>query len=85
MLANDDIMMLLEPGSHESTFGGNPLGTAVATAALDLLVEENLAENSYKMGEMLRKELSITLSKDLVQCIRGKGLLNGIVINPSNL
>ncbi len=67
-------------GEHGSTFGGNPLACRVATEALKVLVEENLIENSRKMGEILRQELN-TLPKGLVSEVRGRGLFNAIVIN----
>ncbi|TMW50668.1 hypothetical protein DOY81_004236 [Sarcophaga bullata] len=80
VLSNDDIMLCIKPGEHGSTYGGNPLGCKVAMAALDVLLEEKLAENADKMGALLRKELA-TLPKDVVSVVRGKGLLNAIVIN----
>ncbi|XP_033160587.1 ornithine aminotransferase, mitochondrial [Drosophila mauritiana] len=80
VLCNDQVMLCIKPGEHGSTYGGNPLGCRVAMAALEVLQEENLAENAFKMGELLRKELS-TLPKDVVSVVRGKGLLNAIVIN----
>lgn len=83
VLCNDDIMMTIKPGEHGSTYGGNPLGCKVALAALKVLVDENLAENAEKMGQKLREELQ-TLPKDVVSIVRGKGLLNAIVINKSN-
>lgn len=82
VLCNDDIMLSIKPGEHGSTYGGNPLGCKVAIAALEVLQEENLAENANKMGALLRKELS-TLPKEIVSVVRGKGLLNAIVINSS--
>ncbi|EDW49811.1 ornithine aminotransferase, mitochondrial [Drosophila sechellia] len=80
VLCNDQVMLCIKPGEHGSTYGGNPLGCRVAMAALEVLQEEKLAENAFKMGELLRKELS-TLPKDVVSVVRGKGLLNAIVIN----
>lgn len=80
VLCNDDIMLCIKPGEHGSTYGGNPLGCKVAMAALEVLLEENLAENAFKMGALLRKELS-TLPKEIVPVVRGKGLLNAIVID----
>lgn len=82
VLANDDIMLCIKPGEHGSTYGGNPLGCKVAMAALEVLQEEKLAENAEKMGQLLRSELS-KLPKDVVSVVRGKGLLNAIVINAS--
>eukprot|EP00094_Tigriopus_californicus_P010397 TCALIF_10029-PA protein Name:"Similar to Oat Ornithine aminotransferase, mitochondrial (Drosophila melanogaster)" AED:0.36 eAED:0.36 QI:0/0/0/1/1/1/4/0/453 len=79
-LANNDVMGLLQPGQHGSTYGGNPLACKVAMAALEVLVEEKLAQNAEKLGTILRSELE-TLPKDIVTTVRGKGLLNAIVIN----
>ncbi|KAH8410732.1 hypothetical protein KR222_001817 [Zaprionus bogoriensis] len=80
VLCNDEVMLCIKPGEHGSTYGGNPLGCRVAMAALEVLQEEKLAENAYKMGELLRSELS-KLPKDIVSVVRGKGLLNAIVIS----
>ncbi|BFF97154.1 ornithine aminotransferase mitochondrial [Drosophila madeirensis] len=80
VLCNDQVMLCIKPGEHGSTYGGNPLGCRVAMAALEVLQEEKLAENAYKMGELLRNELG-QLPKDVVSVVRGKGLLNAIVIN----
>ncbi|XP_034480892.1 ornithine aminotransferase, mitochondrial [Drosophila innubila] len=80
VLCNDDVMLCIKPGEHGSTYGGNPLGCRVAIAALEVLQEERLAENAFKMGQLLRSELS-KLPKDIVSVVRGKGLLNAIVIN----
>lgn len=83
VLADDFIMMNIKPGEHGSTYGGNPLACAVAMAALDVLKEENLAENAEKMGQLLRAKLE-QLESPHIQTIRGKGLLNAIVINHPN-
>ncbi|RZF42288.1 hypothetical protein LSTR_LSTR003906 [Laodelphax striatellus] len=80
VLANDDVMLCIKPGEHGSTYGGNPLGCRVAMAAVQVLIEERLADNADKMGQILRDELS-TLPKDIVPVVRGRGLLNAIVIN----
>ncbi|KAH8258673.1 hypothetical protein KR038_003676 [Drosophila bunnanda] len=80
VLCNDQVMLCIKPGEHGSTYGGNPLGCRVAMAALEVLQKENLSENAFKMGALLRKELS-ELPKDVVSVVRGKGLLNAIVIN----
>ncbi|KAH8370520.1 hypothetical protein KR093_003849 [Drosophila rubida] len=80
VLSNDEVMLCIKPGEHGSTYGGNPLGCRVAIAALEVLQEEKLAENAYKMGQLLRDELS-KLPKDVVSVVRGKGLLNAIVIS----
>lgn len=84
VLCNDDVMLCIKPGEHGSTYGGNPLGCKVAMAALEVLQEEKLSENAEKMGNILRKELS-QLPKEVVSVVRGKGLLNAIVINSSEL
>jgi ornithine--oxo-acid transaminase len=82
VLANDSVMLTIKPGMHGSTFGGNPLACAVAMAALDVVVQENLAENAMKMGELFRRGLEdIALNSDLITTVRGKGLLNAIVID----
>ncbi|KAM7072666.1 ornithine aminotransferase, mitochondrial isoform 3-T4 [Molossus nigricans] len=79
VLCDDDIMLTIKPGEHGSTYGGNPLGCRVAIAALEVLEEENLAENAERMGAILRNEL-MKLPSDIVTAVRGKGLLNAIVI-----
>ncbi len=82
VLANDHIMEVITPGSHGSTFGGNPVAAAVSTAALEVIKEENLAQNAQELGELFREELNKFISTcDLVVKVRGKGLLNAIVIN----
>ena len=82
VLANDDIMLCIKPGEHGSTYGGNPLACAVATEAIKVLVEENLAANAAKMGELFQNKLK-TLSHPLVKAIRGRGLLIAMEINDS--
>ncbi|MBT8234212.1 MAG: ornithine--oxo-acid transaminase, partial [Saprospiraceae bacterium] len=82
VLANDDIMMCIKPGEHGSTFGGNPLACAVAIAALEVVKNENLAENAMALGKVFRSRMQSLVEKsDLVKLVRGKGLLNAIVIN----
>ncbi|MDT0540221.1 ornithine--oxo-acid transaminase [Croceitalea sp. P059] len=82
VLANDDIMEVIKPGNHGSTFGGNPLACAVAMAALEVVKEEQLAENAFKLGELFRSEMNkLIQDSSLVSLVRGKGLLNAIVIN----
>ena len=82
VLADNDIMMVIQPGQHGSTFGGNPLAARVAIAALEVVRIEKLAENAQRLGEIFRKEMQrIIDSSDLVHMVRGKGLLNAIVIN----
>ncbi|XP_055705328.1 ornithine aminotransferase, mitochondrial [Phlebotomus papatasi] len=80
VLADDEVMLTIKPGEHGSTYGGNPLGCKVAMSALQVLLEENLAENAAVLGQRLRDGLSV-LPKDVVSIVRGKGLLNAIVIN----
>ena len=82
VLANNEIMDVIKPGQHGSTFGGNPLASAVAIAALKVIEEENLAENAEKLGNIFRKELhEFANNNDLIKLVRGKGLLNAILIN----
>ena len=82
VLADDDIMLCIKAGEHGSTFGGNPLACKVAQSALEVIIEEDLAKNAAELGEVFRSELSERLSDNkLVKLIRGKGLLNAIVIN----
>lgn len=82
VLANNEIMNVIKPGQHGSTFGGNPLACAVAVAALDVVLEDKLAENAEKMGQIFRAEIEkIIAETDLVNSVRGKGLLNAILIN----
>ncbi len=82
VLADDDVMLCIKPGEHGSTFGGNPLACAVATAALEVVKDEKLAENAYKLGIIFRERMNKLIEKtDLVTLVRGKGLLNAIVIN----
>lgn len=82
-LANDDIMLNIRPGEHGSTFGGNPLAAAVATTALQVLVDEKMAENAEKQGQVFRKRMTqIQQKTNIVSAVRGKGLLNAIVIEP---
>ncbi|MFY8109654.1 MAG: ornithine--oxo-acid transaminase [Bacteroidia bacterium] len=83
VLANDEIMLTIKPGEHGSTYGGNPLACAVATAALEVLKEENLAENAQKMGEIFRARMEDLMKRSsLVSLVRGRGLLNAIIIKP---
>jgi len=82
VLANDNIMNVIKPGNHGSTFGGNPVAAAVAMAALDVVRDEDLAQKAYDLGELFRAELNKYIATtDLVSLVRGKGLLNAIVIN----
>lgn len=82
VLANDEIMLTIKPGQHGSTFGGNPIAARVAIAALEVVKDEKLAENAQRMGELFRKEMNRIIEKtDLVVKVRGKGLLNAIIVN----
>lgn len=83
VLADDEIMLVIRPGEHGSTFGGNPVAAKVAVAALEVLKDEKLSENAEEMGELFRSELA-KISSGMIELIRGKGLLNAIVIKPSN-
>ena len=83
VLADDDIMLVIKPGEHGSTFGGNPIAAKVAVAALEVIKDENLAENAEKMGQLFRSELE-KLNSDMITLVRGKGLLNAIIIKPKN-
>ncbi|CAM1367613.1 Ornithine aminotransferase [Tenacibaculum litoreum] len=82
VLANDDIMNVIRPGNHGSTFGGNPVAAAVAIAALEVVKDEKLAENAERLGKIFREELAeFAKENELVTLVRGKGLLNAVVIN----
>lgn len=84
VLADDEIMNCLRPGEHGSTYGGNPLACAVAMEALEVVRDENLAQNAEKLGQIFRDEMQELVNQtDLVSLVRGKGLLNAIVINDS--
>ena len=75
-------MLCIKPGEHGSTYGGNPLACKVAMAALEVIVNENLSDNAFQLGEIFRKEMSSFIGNNsLVKTVRGKGLLNAIVIN----
>ncbi|MEZ4802766.1 MAG: ornithine--oxo-acid transaminase [Gelidibacter sp.] len=84
VLADDGIMNVIQPGTHGSTFGGNPVAAAVAMAALEVIQDEKLAQNAEELGQLFRSELDkyITTSS-IAKLVRGKGLLNAIVINDS--
>lgn len=82
VLANNAILDLIKPGQHGSTFGGNPIAAAVAVAALEVVRDENLAQNAAHLGTIFRKGLNEIASRNsLITLVRGKGLLNAIVIN----
>ncbi|MBL7774866.1 MAG: aminotransferase class III-fold pyridoxal phosphate-dependent enzyme, partial [Saprospiraceae bacterium] len=85
VLSNNEVMLTLKPGEHGSTFGGNPLACAVATEALQVVEDERLAENADALGHIFRKRMNDLVQQrpDLLKLVRGKGLLNAIVINDS--
>ena len=85
VLANDSIMLTIQPGQHGSTFGGNPLACAVMRASLDVLIDEKLAENAARLGEIFRERMRQVQAKapETVDLVRGKGLLNAVIINPA--
>ena len=81
VLASDEVMLCVKPGEHGSTYGGNPLACAVATAALEVVRDEKLVENSLARGEQLRAGLRSLEGSTCVELVRGRGLLNAIVID----
>ncbi len=83
VMADDEIMLTIKPGDHGSTYGGNPLACKVAMTALQVLVDEKMAENSMVQGEHLRKEL-LAMQHPHISIVRGKGLFNAIVIEHPN-
>lgn len=83
VLADDDIMLVIKPGEHGSTFGGNPVAAQVATAALEVVKDENLAEKAEELGKIFRTEMG-NFNNPNVETVRGKGLLNAIIIKPAN-
>jgi len=83
VLADDHIMLVIKPGQHGSTFGGNPMAAKVAVAALEVVKNEKLAERAEKLGEIFRAELR-KVKSEMIELVRGKGLLNAIVIRPKN-
>ncbi|MDR2652567.1 MAG: ornithine--oxo-acid transaminase [Prevotellaceae bacterium] len=83
VLADNEIMLTIKPGEHGSTFGGNPLGCKVAIEALQIIKDENLIENAKKMGEIFRNEMS-AFKSEMIELVRGKGLLNAVIIKPVN-
>ncbi|MEN8137787.1 MAG: ornithine--oxo-acid transaminase [Bacteroidota bacterium] len=84
VLADNDVMSVMTPGVHGSTFGGNPLANMVAMEALKVVVDENLVDNAMRLGELFRSEMNKVIENSLlVKLVRGKGLLNAIVINDS--
>lgn len=83
VLADDDVMLNIKPGQHGSTFGGFPLACKVATAALEVVRDENLTERAEHLGKIFRKEMQM-IDSPFIKSVRGKGLLNAIVIEPHN-
>jgi ornithine--oxo-acid transaminase len=84
VLANDAIMKVIKPGTHGSTFGGNPVAAAVAIAALEVIRDEQLSKNAEILGKLFRSQLNAYIAKsNIANLVRGKGLLNAIVINDS--
>lgn len=84
VLADNEVMDVIQPGQHGSTFGGNPLGCKVAIAALDVVKDEKLMVNARKLGKLFRERMQkLVESSDLVKLVRGKGMLNAVVINDS--
>ena len=82
VLSSNEIILTIKPGEHGSTYGGNPLACAVATAALEVLRDEHMAENSERLGELFRSEMrKLQNEVSLVTLVRGKGLLNAVVID----
>lgn len=84
VLANDEVMNVIKPGQHGSTYGGNPLACAVAMEAMEVVADENLAQNARELGNIFRERMQKLVEKsDLVNLVRGRGLLNAVVINDS--
>jgi ornithine--oxo-acid transaminase len=81
VLADNEIMLTIRPGEHGSTYGGNPIAAKVAIAAMEVIREENLAENAERLGKIFRKKLK-SIDSELIEIVRGKGLLNAVVIKP---
>ncbi len=79
VLADDNIMLCIQPGQHGSTFGGNPIASKVAIAALEVIKEEKLEENAERLGKIFRDEFR-SIKSDMIELVRGKGLLNAVVI-----
>ncbi|MBD0332848.1 MAG: aminotransferase class III-fold pyridoxal phosphate-dependent enzyme, partial [Chitinophagaceae bacterium] len=83
VIADDEIMLTIKPGEHGSTYGGNPLACAVAMTALQVLQEEDLAQNATVLGDYFRREIE-KINSPIVQVVRGKGLMNAVVIKRSD-
>jgi ornithine--oxo-acid transaminase len=82
VLADNEIMLTIKPGEHGSTYGGNPIAGKVAMAALDVILDEKLVENSNRMGEIFRTEMK-TVDSKMIEVVRGKGLLNAVAVKPN--
>lgn len=83
VLADDDIMLNIKPGEHGSTFGGNPVAAKTSIAALKVIVDDRLTENAAKMGDIFRERIG-SIDSDMIETVRGRGLLNAVVITPKN-
>lgn len=83
VLCDDEIMLCIKPGEHGSTFGGNPIAARVAIAALEVVKDEKLAENAERLGQLFRDELR-KIDSNMIELVRGKGLLNAIIIKPKD-
>jgi ornithine--oxo-acid transaminase len=83
VLSSKEIMLTIKPGEHGSTFGGFPLACTVAKAALEVVEEENLTKKAEELGKLFRSEME-KIDSPLIQLVRGKGLLNAVIIKPSN-
>jgi ornithine--oxo-acid transaminase len=84
VLADDEVMLVIRPGEHGSTFGGNPLAAAVCMEALQVVKDEKLADNAHKLGFVFRERMNgLTSKTNRIKLVRGKGLLNAIVVNDS--
>jgi Ornithine/acetylornithine aminotransferase len=82
VLADDEIMLVIKPGEHGSTFGGNPLAAAVVMEALQVVKDERLADNAERLGKVFRERMEALKKKNsMITLVRGKGLLNAIMIN----
>ena len=84
VLSNSEIMDVIKPGQHGSTFGGNPLGASISKSALEIIINEKLTENAKKLGIVFREKINAYIkNSQLIKLVRGKGLLNAIVVNDS--
>jgi ornithine--oxo-acid transaminase len=83
VLADNEVMLTIKPGEHGSTYGGNPLAARISMAAIDVILEENLAENATRMGELFRETMR-KVKSEIIGEVRGKGLLNAIAIKPAH-